>query len=277
MKDPQTKLDLETKQILTDLTAITDSLQVPMLLIGARARLLIFDSQYNVQGRATTDWDVAVQLDSWERYYALVTKMITGQVPRFKKTSVIHKFIHIETGLEVDVIPFGSISNDLQEITWPDGNQMSILGLQEAFFNTQIEKIDNIELRIANIYAFIVLKLLAWNERREKKDLEDIIFVLQNYQEEERVYEELVDELLTDKFEVDEASIVVLGRDIRKAFRKETLNKVSKIVTQIIENQNRFIPQFVPKNLDENAWDEAFEKIVRRFQVLQYGLEEAYT
>jgi hypothetical protein len=30
-----------------------------MLLIGAQARLLVFDNQYNIQGRATKDWDVA--------------------------------------------------------------------------------------------------------------------------------------------------------------------------------------------------------------------------
>jgi predicted nucleotidyltransferase len=65
MDEPQAKLDLKTKQVLTDLKAIIDTLQVPMLLIGAQARLLIFDSQYKVQGRATTDWDVAVKLDSY--------------------------------------------------------------------------------------------------------------------------------------------------------------------------------------------------------------------
>jgi predicted nucleotidyltransferase len=275
MNYPETGLDSETKQVLTDLKAAIDRLQVPMLLIGARARLLIFDSQYNVQGRATTDCDVAVQLDNWERYDTLVTEMTAGEAPGFKKTSVIHKFIHLETGLEVDVIPFGNISNQKQEITWNDGNQMSILGLQEAFLNAQIEKIDDIELLIPDIPAFIALKLLAWNERRETKDLEDITFVLQNYQEDERVFEELYNKILEGQVEFDEAAIVLLGRDIQKVFSEQALNKVREIVTQILENQNQYLPRFVPKDLDGNAWDEALDKIVRRFQSLQYGLQDS--
>ncbi|GAB1541132.1 hypothetical protein NUACC21_38020 [Scytonema sp. NUACC21] len=57
------QLNLDIKQFLSDFKAIIEPLQIPMLLIGAQARLLIFDSQYKIQGRATTDWDVAVKLD----------------------------------------------------------------------------------------------------------------------------------------------------------------------------------------------------------------------
>ncbi|GAA6618616.1 nucleotidyl transferase AbiEii/AbiGii toxin family protein [Scytonema sp. NUACC26] len=273
MNNPQITLDLKAKQILTDLKVIMDSLQVPMLLIGARARLLIFDSQYNLEGRATTDWDVAVKLDNWNQYNELRSQMTSGKIIRFKQTSVVHKFIHIETGLEVDVIPFGNISDENQEITWQDGNRMNTLGLEEAFSNTEVEKIDNFEIRIADICSFVALKLLAWNERRESKDLEDIVFVLKNYQVEERVYEELIEEISTGDFDVDEASIILLGRDISKVFRDKTINKINLILIKIIEKQNQVIPQFV-KSLEQNAWDEEFYKIVRCFQALQYGLEQ---
>ncbi|MUG94629.1 hypothetical protein F7734_20570 [Scytonema sp. UIC 10036] len=266
-------LNLDTKQFLSDFKAIIAPLQIPMLLIGAQARLLIFDSQYKIQGRATTDWDVAVKLENWDKYDVLVTKMTAGDAPKFKKTNVIHKFIHINTGIEVDVIPFGEISNEEHTITWSDGNQMSTLGLEETFINTQIEKIDDIEIRVVSLYAFIALKLLAWNERRENKDLEDIILVLQNYQEEERVFEELLDEISSGQFEIDEASIILIGREIRTLFSHQTLNKLNQIITQIIDNKNQYLPQFIPKYLEANTWDEAFNKLVKRFQALQYGLE----
>ena len=120
------------------------------------------------------------------------------------------------------------------------------------------------------------MKLLAWNERRENKDLEDITFVLQNYQEDERVFEEFKDELSEDKVKVDEAALVLLGRDIQKAFGDETLNKLSEIVTKILDNQKRLFPRFVPRDLDGNAWDEALDKIVSRFQALQNGLENSH-
>jgi predicted nucleotidyltransferase len=274
MKNSYPQIDTETKKFLTDFKSIIDSLEVPMLLIGAQARMLIFDSQYQVQGRATKDWDVAVKLDNWERYNLLISIMTTGQNPLFKKTKVIHKFIHIETELEVDVIPFGDISKPNQEINWPDGNQMNILGLEEAFANTEIIIIDNLEIRVADIDAFIALKLLAWNNRREKKDLKDIITVLRkspNEEDQDRVYDEFFDEIIEGRFEVDEAAIIFIGRNIQNKFKSETINKVKEIVDIILE-QDTYISQCMPKILDIEEWDETFDKIVKRFESLQYGL-----
>jgi predicted nucleotidyltransferase len=274
MKNSYPQIDTETKKFLTDFKSIIDSLEVPMLLIGAQARMLIFDSQYQVQGRATKDWDVAVKLDNWERYNLLISIMTTGQNPLFKKTKVIHKFIHIETELEVDVIPFGDISKPNQEINWPDGNQMNILGLEEAFVNTELIIIDNIEIRVADIDAFIVLKLLAWNNRRENKDLKDIITVLlksPNEEDEQRVYDEFIDEIIEGRFEVDEAAIIFIGRNIQNKFKSETINKIKQIV-EIILGQDTYISQCMPKILDIEEWDETFDKIVKRFESLQYGL-----
>jgi predicted nucleotidyltransferase len=274
MKNSYPQIDTETKKFLTDFKSIIDSLEVPMLLIGAQARILIFDSQYQVQGRATKDWDVAVQLDNWDRYNLLISIMTTGQNPLFKKTKVIHKFIHIETELEVDVIPFGDISKPNQEINWSDGNQMNILGLEEAFTNTELIIIDNIEIRVADIDAFIVLKLLAWNNRRENKDLKDIITVLlksPNEEDEQRVYDEFIDEIIEGRFEVDEAAIIFTGRNIQNKFKSETINKIKQIV-EIILGQDTYISQCMPKILDIEEWDETFDKIVKRFESLQYGL-----
>ncbi|MDB9467367.1 hypothetical protein [Dolichospermum circinale] len=275
MKNSYLQIDTETKKFLTDFKSIIDSLEVPMLLIGAQARILIFDNQYKVQGRATKDWDVAVKLDNWERYNLLISIMTTGQNPLFKTTRVIHKFIHIETGLEVDVIPFGDISKPKQEINWPDGNQMNILGLEEAFANTEIIIIDNLEIRVADIDAFIALKLLAWNNRRENKDLKDIITVLlksPNEEDEQRVYDEFIDAIIEGRFEVDEAAIIFIGRNIQSKFKSETISKVKEIVDIILKFQDKYISQCIPKILDAQEWDETFDKIVKRFESLQYGL-----
>ena len=46
MNKPQNQLDVETKRFLRDFQSIISSLDIPMLLIDAQARLLIFDSLY---------------------------------------------------------------------------------------------------------------------------------------------------------------------------------------------------------------------------------------
>ncbi|HLO84802.1 MAG TPA: nucleotidyl transferase AbiEii/AbiGii toxin family protein [Nostocaceae cyanobacterium] len=272
MKNQNSGFDINIIKAINDVKLIINSLKLSMLLIGAQSRILIFDNQYQIDGRATTDYDVVVKLDSWEKYNILVSQMTEGEEAKFKKSRIIHKFIHIETNLEVDIVPFGEISNENQEIVWPDGNQMSILGLEEAFENSQITKIDNIEIRVPTLPSFVALKLLSWNERKANKDLSDIVLVLQNCPENERVFDELTDELIEGKFEFDEAVTVLLGRDIRQVFQDKTLNKLNEIVEYIIVKQNQFLPQFVSKNLDPEEWDAAFEKLVKFFQALQYGL-----
>jgi predicted nucleotidyltransferase len=120
------------------------------------------------------------------------------------------------------------------------------------------------------------LKLLAWNNRREKKDLKDIITVLRkspNEEDQDRVYDEFFDEIIEGRFEVDEAAIIFIGRNIQNKFKSETINKVKEIVDIILE-QDTYISQCMPKILDSEEWDETFDKIVKRFKSLQYGLTE---
>jgi predicted nucleotidyltransferase len=45
----------------TDIKNVVASLKLNILFVGAGARILIFDTQYNVEGRATKDLDFAVQ------------------------------------------------------------------------------------------------------------------------------------------------------------------------------------------------------------------------
>ncbi|MCD8487494.1 MAG: nucleotidyl transferase AbiEii/AbiGii toxin family protein [Desertifilum sp.] len=225
--------DRETQQLLMDLKEVVDRMDLPMLLIGARARMLAFDSQYR-EGRATKDWDLAVKMESWSRYEQLVEQLTGGEVARFKKTNVIHKFIHKSTRLEVDIIPFGEISDNNQEITWSDGNQMSILGLTEAFAKARIEQIYDFEIRVLDFPALVGLKLIAWHERLENKDLSDIVHVLQHY-EDDRSIETFFDEINTEQLDYDTAPSALIGQDMQFIFQDEALNKISEILSRIIK------------------------------------------
>jgi predicted nucleotidyltransferase len=265
-------INQQTKSMLTDLKAIVDRLDVPMLLIGAMARVLVFDSQYG-EGRATKDWDIAVKMDDWKRYQALVEQMTTSKPARFKNTSVVHKFIHVSTNLEVDIIPFGGISNDRQEIIWADGNQMSVLGLQEAFSNARVENVEGIEIRSLDYPAFVGLKLLAWNEREENKDLQDIAQVLQNYQDDEQIGV-LYPAIEQEQIDYDSAASALIGREIQTVFQAEALAKIREVVSELIENQDKHLSPFVRAAPDRADWDAEFERLVNRFKALQYGLQE---
>lgn len=61
----------QDKRVLADLKAILDSLNLPMLVVGAGARILVFDRHYNIQGRSTKDWDIAMPVVDWSDYKLL--------------------------------------------------------------------------------------------------------------------------------------------------------------------------------------------------------------
>jgi len=216
-----------------------------MMLVGAGARLLIFDQKFG-EGRATTDLDVAVSIDSWEIYDKLHESLTTGDSQRFKPTNNTHRLVHIETNVSLDIVPFGKIGGPAQEIIFPDsGNTMNILGFSEALAHSQkIVILDELEVSIINIPAFIVLKLFAWGDRRERtnKDLEDIEFVLLKYKDNERVYSELIDEISDEVVDFLDADIYLLGQDICKLFQHSTLRKVNSILSDLIQCQDNEDP-----------------------------------
>jgi predicted nucleotidyltransferase len=229
----------QDKQVLTGLKAVFDALNIPMLLVGAGARLIIFDNRYKIQGRSTKDWDIAIPIGNWSDYRALRDRLTQGGSPCFRTTENSHTFIHLETGIAVDIVPFGKIGEPDQQIEWPDsGNPMNVAGFDEALQHASIQTIDDLELQVVDTPALVALKLIAWGDRRERtrKDLDDIDFILKNYSDDERVYEELIDELDNGDIEYIDAPIYLLGRDIRMIFRDETVSQLNSLLEQLLRN-----------------------------------------
>lgn len=231
-------ISLVEKQVLADLVNIVSALKLPMIVVGAGARLLIFDCKFG-EGRGTKDWDVAISIDNWEAYQALSEHLTKGNSPHFETTKTIHKFVHIETNIEVDIVPFGQIGEPDQKIVWSKtGNCMNVLGFAEALFHAKTVSVDGLEIPVIDTPAFVVLKIFAWGDRGERtnKDLEDIEFILSKYEDEERVYEELALELADGLVEFIDANVYLLGQDIHKILQEKTLSELNILLDKLIEN-----------------------------------------
>ena len=83
----------QEKQALFDLFTIISTFDLPIVLVGGGARILIFDQKFG-EGRGTKDWDVAISVDSWEIYRQLQAALIEGNTPLFQATKTSHKFIY---------------------------------------------------------------------------------------------------------------------------------------------------------------------------------------
>jgi predicted nucleotidyltransferase len=258
-------LEKKDKEALTDLKRIVEHLNIPMLMVGAGARILIFDRLFNIEGRTTKDWDFAVRLSSWESYREL-SQMMSQE--GFQVTSVPHRFTHIATGIELDLVPFSEIGQSDRQITWSDGNQMNLLGLDEAFTHAEVIQIDELSIAVVTLPAFVALKLIAWSDRGGVKDLQDLLLILRSY-DDDRIYEVFSNELAEAILDFDEAPACLLGKDIQDIFSSLTVETLLQILDSILQQQDSLVSQLIQKEFDEDAWNRAFDRIVSLFQALR--------
>src|SRR5665647_1008018 len=99
------------------------------VFLGAIARLLIFDSRYDIRSTWTTgDWDIADQVADWEAFNWLGKALQAGKNPLFTKSRSMHRFKHVN-GVEIDITPFEGVEKQDGTIVWPqDDQQMNVLG-----------------------------------------------------------------------------------------------------------------------------------------------------
>jgi len=115
---------------------------------------------------------------------------------------------------------------------------MNVSGFAEALLHAKTTTIDELEIQVVDTPAFIVLKVFAWGDRGERtnKDLEDIDFILSRYEDDERVYSELAEELADGAVDFLDANIYLLGQDICKILRGKTLVEFSSLLCRLIES-----------------------------------------
>lgn len=258
------------KSALRDMCSIAARVGIPLMLVGAGARVLVFDCRYNVQGRSTTDWDWGIKVASWQEFEALVTVMVEGTLPLFKRTQTLHRFEHLETQTLLDLVPFGSIADPNQLVEWPNERRMNVLGYEEALvLAEEVMLAESWTIKVASVPALVALKLIAWKDRGGKKDLEDVVLILQNYFEDD-LYERLKEPLIKGDINFEGMGAFNLGQDIRNRFSREVAIAVDRILEEIIEKADGLIPQLIPRM--EDQWDEQFEQILKGFEVLRQGL-----
>jgi predicted nucleotidyltransferase len=263
-------LSSSEKSALRDMCSIAAKVDIPIMLVGAGARVLVFDRRYNVQGRSTTDWDWGIKVRNWQEFEALVTAMVEGSLPIFKKTQTLHRFEHLETQTLLDLVPFGPLADPNQWVEWPNERRMNVLGYEEALvLAEELVLAENWMIKVASVPALVVLKLIAWKDRGGKKDLEDVALMLQNYFEDD-LYERLKGPLIKGDIDFEDMGAFELGQEIQNRFSREVTIAVDRILEEIIETADRLIPQLIPRM--EDQWDERFEQILKRFEVLRQGV-----
>jgi predicted nucleotidyltransferase len=196
------------------------------MLVGATARdLLLYHVFGHAVTRATYDLDFAVLVDSWEQF--AIVKQLFLDIPGFTdKGRSTQRLIYQPTGASfetiIDIIPFGKLETADRTIAWPPVADvvMNVAAFSDVFENSvNVQVCPGLFIPVASLPGLTVLKLFAWLDRHEERDVQDIRRLMETYTDAgnvDRLYDEEGNELERVNFDTTLAGSYLLGKDAQR-------------------------------------------------------------
>ncbi|MFQ5632331.1 MAG: nucleotidyl transferase AbiEii/AbiGii toxin family protein, partial [bacterium] len=187
--------------------------------------------------RTTGDWDFGVKVNSWDEFNKLRLALLQGPNTMFKPSKILQRLIHA-SGIPIDLVPFGELARPDGTILWPDDEiEMTVLGFNEAFAHADWIELDKeVEIPVVSIPALVVLKFFSFADRKRIDDLRDIEFILKNYlqyENENRIFEELAKELSNATMKYEQAGPFLLGKDAGDMCSPQTLSQLLPLLVSL--------------------------------------------
>ena len=262
-------LEPERYATLAALDGILKSLQCPYMLVGATARDILL---YNVFGqrifRATQDVDIGISIDSWERFDTVKSAIL--RAPDFQPSTaqpyrVLHKKHRAAYATPIDILPFGKIATEMEAFRWPPPDAdlvMNVAAFGDAYASSiSVTAGPGFDLRMASIPGLVLLKLLAWVDKSESKQAQDVLRLIETYGDagnEDRLYGDDINLLESAGFDFPLAGARLLAHDALAVAAPATINIV-RAVLQDTKRMNTFQSQMSPFNirLDDRIIDQS--------------------
>ena len=126
------KIEDSTVCIYETIAEVADTLNISFFVVGASARDLILKYGYGIYPiRATKDIDIGVQLALWDEFNKLSNALI--ETGKFTKSEQAQRFLF--NSIPIDIIPFGSIEDENNQIRWPPDHDtvLNVMGFNDAY------------------------------------------------------------------------------------------------------------------------------------------------
>lgn len=213
---------------------------LPFFITGATARDLILQYGYGIDAaRKTHDVDFAFMVETWPAFEALRSRLLaTGKFAAAPGN--VHR-LQFDTGMVVDLVPFGAIERPDRTIAWPPSGAvvMSVFGFREALAATiPVLLPERITAQVVSLPALAVLKIAAWMERRHVqpgKDAYDLWLILRHYLDagnRDRLYTEAAQLLEQSDFDYEAAGAWLLGQDMARLLAADAKTKIGTLLEQ---------------------------------------------
>lgn len=235
----RTFLDSGIDSLLRVIEQNITTLDIPFIVAGATAKNIVLHHIYErPRARKATDIKTIIMIANWDQFKQVKANLLQQDM---RPTAYTHRIIDNNSGLPVDIIPFGNIDNDNKGISWPPAHivDMSVLGFLEVHQNTlNIDIGRNCQIKVASIAVQALLNLVAWRDRRlfTVKDAADFLTVVEQYQfvQQHRLFDDYVPvEQLA--FETQRIGAYLLGFDVCSLIIKPTWPCLEEIRCELNE------------------------------------------
>ena len=277
------KISETSVSILIEIEEVSTSLDIPFFIVGATARDIILEHQFDINTRrATLDIDIGVFVSGWNQFNTLKNELI--RTTKFISSQQKQRLIYNDN-FPLDIIPFGAIEDEDGSIAWPPDyeTRMSIAGFQECFQHALSVKLSSdpkLIVKIVSLAGLALLKLISWddNPERRSKDAPDLFLIMRHYLDAgnlDRLFDEHSDIVEEDSYDYDRASARFLGRDIATISIPSTKAKLIEILErEANSNQGHKIALNVLQS--DFYRSESYERVVELFNALLKGLVEQF-
>lgn len=190
---PEFPLDSTALEILCAVAAEATSAGIECMIVGATARDILLTHVFGIPPRsATYDVDFAVAVESWDQFERLKSRLSTrkGFEPpeRIKQRLYYrgHENNNGDHGYPLDLVPFGGVAHNTNEIVWPPDMQvtMNVAGYHEVLKAAEtVELAPGCIAKVASLTGLAILKLIAWSDRGAStpKDAHDLYQIMTKY------------------------------------------------------------------------------------------------
>lgn len=210
----------DLKEVFDALEEAFNAIGIDYYLIGAIARDIWYSGS-NKTFRQTKDVDFAVLVGSKLEYEAV--KHYLKENKNFQDTKGNSFVMLTPQGIQIDILPFGSIEiDDRVDVEGGGLTSIKVNGFMEVYLSgtEKIETETGHQFKVATLPSIILLKLIAFDDRPEKrtKDARDIANILAHFfdLQAELIYHEHHYIFGNDEQTLEEISAVVIGRELKK-------------------------------------------------------------
>ena len=209
-------LDKNLKSAILSTYNFFKARNIPFVIVGALAPIVLIDMKRGDTGygsRITRDVDCIIRVDDWDEYSQIKKDMLQKGFDE-KPGSPEHRLFF--ENIPIDIIPFGDQLIKNGHLTWPESDfRMNMRGYDRLFLTQEfVQMEEGHTVPVVCLPLAVFLKIHTYYERGDEKDLEDIFYILNNYETIE-ISERRFDVSEKAYLIYDTAGAYLLGQDLR--------------------------------------------------------------